>query len=140
MLLELCLFLISIPVITVSSLLYFSPSKPTRIQGKERNFKSKDKTSEFPYLLQTSTIDISVVVPAYNETERLQIMLTEAFEYLKACGKTWELIVVDDGSKDGTTDLALDLGVKEERLRVLTLRKNRGKGGAVMQVYLKAYI
>ena len=47
--------------------------------------------------------------------------------------KTWEIIVVDDGSKDKTTDTALEYAVTlgSNKMRVLTLAKNLGKGGAV---------
>ena len=92
----------------------------------------------FPYMEQESSIDLSVIVPAYNEEERLPVMLDEAFEYLEERKKceptfTYEIIVVDDGSKDATTEIAMKY-VKNhgtELIRVLTLTKNRGKGGAI---------
>lgn len=83
-------------------------------------------------------IDLSVVVPAYNEEERLPAMLDQAIEFLanpkaNTSVKTWEIIVVDDGSKDKTTDTALEYAVTlgSNKMRVLTLAKNLGKGGAV---------
>ncbi|KAK9315049.1 nucleotide-diphospho-sugar transferase [Lipomyces starkeyi] len=85
-------------------------------------------------------VAVSVVVPAYNETERLPIMLNEAVDVLEGwelAGEkvTYEILVVDDGSQDKTAEIALrfgeDKGVLEDRIRVCKLEKNRGKGGAV---------
>ncbi|KAK9386123.1 nucleotide-diphospho-sugar transferase [Lipomyces mesembrius] len=86
-------------------------------------------------------VAVSVVVPAYNETERLPKMLNEAVDVLEgwelAGGEkvTYEILVVDDGSQDKTAEIALkfgaDKGVLEDRIRVCKLEKNRGKGGAV---------
>lgn len=82
-------------------------------------------------------IELSVVVPSFNETGRILVMLSEAIEYLdkKLPGK-WEIIIVDDGSRDGTSEYCLNLadekfGLKPNQLRVVKLAKNRGKGGAV---------
>jgi len=93
---------------------------------------------QFSSLLDPHSVDLSIIIPAYNEELRLPIMLDETLAYLKARQSknpsfTYELIVVDDGSKDTTSQIALQYSKKEttERVRVLTLSKNRGKGGAV---------
>ncbi|XP_046854462.1 dolichyl-phosphate beta-glucosyltransferase-like [Xenia sp. Carnegie-2017] len=107
----------------------------------ERYFINPVQNNEklsFPYLEKESTIDLSIIVPSYNEEERLPLMLDEAFEYLDERKKyepsfTYEIIVVDDGSKDQTSRVAMKYVEKYgvELVRVLTLTKNRGKGGAV---------
>jgi len=81
---------------------------------------------------------LSIIVPAYNEKQRLPIMMEETLEYLKNrqtkdSSFTFEIIVVDDGSRDATSKVALEYSKKEttEKVRVLTLTRNRGKGGAV---------
>ncbi|KAJ3098856.1 dolichyl-phosphate beta-glucosyltransferase [Phlyctochytrium bullatum] len=87
-----------------------------------------------------ASVSLTVVVPAYNEAKRLPAMMTEALDFLterrkKDPSKTFEIIVVDDGSKDETSEVARKLA-KERKcgdVRVLTLEKNRGKGGAVTQ-------
>lgn len=83
-------------------------------------------------------VNLSVIVPAYNEEERLPLMLDEALKFLeKRCeeqpGYTYEIIVVDDGSTDKTSQIALGYSDRytTEKIRLLRLEKNRGKGGAV---------
>lgn len=83
-----------------------------------------------------ASLDLSVVVPAYNETTRMPAMLDAALEHLNspaASPKTFEILVVDDGSTDGTSELALDYAKAhpEVDMRVVTLNRNQGKGGAV---------
>ncbi|XP_023218680.1 dolichyl-phosphate beta-glucosyltransferase-like [Centruroides sculpturatus] len=92
----------------------------------------------FPDLNDPPTLELSVVVPAYNEEKRLIPMLEECLGYLEKRNKqnsnfTYEVIIVDDGSKDKTSNVALEYARKcgINKLRVLTLTKNRGKGGAV---------
>ncbi|XP_022091612.1 dolichyl-phosphate beta-glucosyltransferase-like [Acanthaster planci] len=104
-----------------------------------------DQKRPFPSLRDESSLDLSVIVPSYNEELRLPVMLDEAIDFLenKQRGNetfTYEVIVVDDGSKDSTTKVALEYSKKygTERVRVLTLAKNRGKGGAVRLGMLSA--
>ncbi|GMM55897.1 dolichyl-phosphate beta-glucosyltransferase [Maudiozyma humilis] len=84
-------------------------------------------------------IVLSVVVPSYNETGRILTMLTDAVEFLqKTLPDQWEIVIVDDGSADGTTDYCLKLSrdtfhLKSGQLRVIKFVENRGKGGAVRQ-------
>lgn len=81
------------------------------------------------------TVDLSVVVPCYNETERLGKMLDEAIDHLRASRLRYEIIIVDDGSTDGTDQYALakalELKVAPHIVKVVKLQFNRGKGGAV---------
>lgn len=116
-------------------------------------------------------VQLSVVVPAYNERERLPIMLRETVEFLESLRRqkrslvqgsdeadanvaasageehkdaqtvrkalyepleTYEIVLVDDGSRDGTHEVALEFGREHGvEVRVVRLVKNRGKGGAV---------
>ncbi len=69
---------------------------------------------------------LSVVIPAYNESERLPATLERINHYLKGREGAWEVIVVDDGSSDGTAEVAREYGV-----RVIACSENRGKGAAV---------
>ena len=101
---------------------------------------SGDSRTEFPSLEDPSSVDLSVIIPAYNEQLRLPSMLDECLEFLNKRGTSYEVIIVDDGSRDSTTDTGLEYVDKHgsERVRVLTLARNRGKGGAVRMGMLRA--
>ena len=96
--------------------------------------------SVFPTLETSPTKDLSVVVPAYNESKRLPQMLNETLDYLVTRANqptdpvfTFEVIIVDDGSKDNTVDVAYKYTVHHgsDLVRVLKLERNQGKGAAV---------
>jgi dolichyl-phosphate beta-glucosyltransferase len=75
--------------------------------------------------------DLSVVIPAYNEESRIEPTVREIVEYCRAQARNFELILVDDGSRDGTTALGRLLSVEFPELRLIRLAANRGKGYAV---------
>jgi dolichyl-phosphate beta-glucosyltransferase len=75
---------------------------------------------------------ISAVFPAYNEQDRLEPTLREAAEYLRSRNIQFELIAVDDGSRDGTSLLVRRLSEGDlPELRLIRMPANRGKGYAV---------
>jgi dolichyl-phosphate beta-glucosyltransferase len=75
---------------------------------------------------------LSVVVPAFQEERRLPATLERVVGYLGGCGRPFELIVVDDGSRDATADVATRvLAALGEHGRLVRLPVNRGKGAAV---------
>ncbi len=74
-------------------------------------------------------IDLSIVIPAYNEERRLAPTLDATLAYMRDSGRSHEIIVVDDGSTDGTA-ATVDARVSPH-LRLLRLGNNRGKGAAV---------
>lgn len=79
-------------------------------------------------------LELSVVIPVYNEELRVSKALEGAFRYLKAKRITAEILVVDDGSKDKTIQVVekfKDLTTNRMALRVLKHEVNRGKGAAV---------
>ncbi|MGI5338837.1 dolichyl-phosphate beta-glucosyltransferase [Streptomyces sp. CA-181903] len=78
------------------------------------------------------SVGLSVVVPAYNEEDRLAPSLKAIRAHLDAEGPdSWELIVVDDGSTDGTADVVRAAAAEDPRVRLLGSPANRGKGHAV---------
>jgi glycosyltransferase involved in cell wall biosynthesis len=83
-------------------------------------------------------ITLSVIVPAYNEEKRLPETLKKVREYLNKQKYTSEVIVVDDGSKDKTHDIAEDLVKDWEGFKVVSYTPNRGKGFAVKTGMLAA--
>jgi dolichyl-phosphate beta-glucosyltransferase len=77
-----------------------------------------------------------VVIPAYNEAERLPRTLARVREYLDAWGRPYEIVVVDDGSADGTAERARAAG--GDALTVVSNETNRGKGYSVRRGMLLA--
>ena len=74
---------------------------------------------------------LSVIVPAYNEQTRLPNTLRRIIEYLDASGMSFELIVVDDGSADGTVRVSEQVFGDRDDCRVVRHPVNLGKGAAV---------
>lgn len=79
-----------------------------------------------------SAPQLSIVIPAMNEERRLPRTLRRVVAYLRELPQSWEVIVVDDGSRDRTAEVVEELAreLEEPRLSVLKLLKNQGKGGA----------
>ncbi|SHE85986.1 Glycosyltransferase involved in cell wall bisynthesis [Desulfacinum infernum DSM 9756] len=75
---------------------------------------------------------VSVVVPAHNEAEGIVGTLKEIARVLASCGVKWEIIVVDDGSRDGTFDRVRDLAAREGRIKALRFSRNFGKESAIL--------
>lgn len=72
---------------------------------------------------------LSIVIPAYNEEKIIENTLNEVISYLKQRKYSWEIVVADDGSRDKTSSVVKRLSRKSVRL--VRLKKNRGKGGAL---------
>jgi len=85
-----------------------------------------------------SDIYLSVVVPAYNEENRIQAALGDIFAYLAAFPEPWEVLVVDDGSGDRTPQIVHEWQRSHAGLRYLALPVNQGKGEAFRQGMLAA--
>jgi dolichyl-phosphate beta-glucosyltransferase len=78
------------------------------------------------------TRSISIIIPAYNEEKRLPAALKQVIGYLQRGGWSFaEIVVVDDGSSDGTAQIAEGMRAEYANLRVLRNPGNRGKGYAV---------
>jgi glycosyltransferase involved in cell wall biosynthesis len=74
---------------------------------------------------------LSIIIPSYNEESRLPATLERIAEYLADSGIKAEVLVVDDGSKDGTAAVAEYFRIKLPTLRVISNGVNRGKGYSV---------
>jgi glycosyltransferase involved in cell wall biosynthesis len=77
------------------------------------------------------TPDLSVVFPAYNEEENMPVLLGEIASALEGRGWSYEIVAVDDGSRDRTLEVLRSLRVKYPELRVLALEKNSGQTAAL---------
>ncbi len=75
---------------------------------------------------------ISVVVPVYNEHESLRPLAEELLPVVRSLGRPAEVIFVDDGSQDGSFAVLEELAASEPEVHVVRLRRNFGKGAALM--------
>jgi glycosyltransferase involved in cell wall biosynthesis len=75
-------------------------------------------------------IDISVVVPVYNEEENLPVLIPQIAEVLRPLGKTFEMIFVDDGSKDQSRRILKEMASQYPQIRIIGFKKNCGETAA----------
>jgi glycosyltransferase involved in cell wall biosynthesis len=81
---------------------------------------------------------LSVIVPAYNEEKRLPNTLKAVGQYLSGRDYNYEIVVVNDGSKDGTARITKELTSQIEGLRLIDNKDNHGKGYVVKQGMMEA--
>lgn len=84
-------------------------------------------------------MDLSIVIPAYNEHQSLPELIEKITRSLKPHTLTYEIIVVDDGSNDDTLEVLRSLKEKHPPLRVLSFRKNYGKSPALSVGFREAH-
>ena len=78
---------------------------------------------------EPNEVDFSVVILAYNEIQSLEQVVLELLGVLKTLGRSFEILIVDDGSRDGTGALADRLSEKLVGVRVIHHETNQGLGG-----------
>lgn len=83
-------------------------------------------------------IQLSIIIPAYKEAERIGTNLLEIKKYLEAKKTSYEILVVVDGSPDNTAEIARGYGEQIDHLRVIDNLENHGKGYVVRQGLLEA--
>lgn len=77
-------------------------------------------------------MDVSVIVPVYNESEALPILQEKLIQALGGIGRTWEVIYVDDGSRDNSLAVLEQMASDDpEHIRVLSFRRNFGQTTAI---------
>ena len=81
---------------------------------------------------------VSVVIPVYNERESVRPLAQELLPVLRALGRRTEVLFVDDGSTDGTSEVLADLAAAEPEIAVVRLRRNFGKAAALMAGFREA--
>jgi len=74
----------------------------------------------------------SVVIPAFNEAENLEVLYTRLTRVMVSLGEPYEIIFVDDGSTDGSFQILRDLHQKDNNVRVIRFTRNFGQHPAVM--------
>ena len=88
--------------------------------------------------MNSQPLDLTIIIPAYNEEHRLPKTLDAILAYLNAGPQRAEIIVVDDGSSDSTVAIASAYGQKFSGLRLVLNGSNRGKGYSVRHGMLEA--
>lgn len=77
-------------------------------------------------------MNISLVVPVYNEQENLPLLFEAVYKTMNALGKTWEIILVDDGSHDNSLSILEKYAEQDaEHVRVISFRRNFGQTPAI---------
>ncbi len=74
---------------------------------------------------------ISIVAPIWNESQTMEELYRRVVEVMDATEETWELLLVDDGSTDGSTDMILELAARDSRVRPVIFARNFGHQIAV---------
>lgn len=81
---------------------------------------------------------LSIIIPSYNEEKRLSKTLISVDNYLKKQNYDYEILVVNDGSKDNTVKIANELKKTIKNLRIIDNQENHGKGYVVRQGMIEA--
>lgn len=79
----------------------------------------------------TPGTDLSIIVPVYNEEKNLKQLYGEITAACNKLGRTYEIILVDDGSKDGSLGVLRSIQAADSRVRIFRLRKNFGQTAAL---------
>lgn len=109
---------------------YEQTSANTSNDESQESCASLPETGTFPD--QDAQIEISVIVPVFNEKENLLILIPKLLEVLEEIGKPNEMILVDDGSTDGSRETLKQAASRHANVRFLGLKENRGLSTALL--------
>ena len=104
------------------------PLRTARNPGSSHRLRPHLQSQRLPIV---STPDYSIIIPAYNESERIRSGLDQVLEYLRRQGWNTEVIVVNDGSRDATPDIVREYAVRHPEVRLVENPGNRGKGYSI---------
>lgn len=77
-------------------------------------------------------MNLSLVIPVYNEQDNLALLFDAIYQTMKSLGKTWEVILVDDGSYDRSLSILQEYAAKDPgHVRVISFRRNFGQTAAI---------
>ena len=77
-------------------------------------------------------VEISAVIPVFNEEENLPVLIPKVIEIFNQLSKAYEVIFVDDGSSDNSRKILREMAIQHPTLRVLGLKENRGLSTALL--------
>lgn len=75
--------------------------------------------------------DLSVVIPVFNEEENIERLYEKALEAMKELGRTWEMILIDDGSTDRSFEMIARLAAADRRVKAIRFVRNFGQTAAL---------
>lgn len=118
---------------------------PERVKNVKTNAIPRltgwDKIGEFKMINPTTdnknngfnqkTAEISIVIPVFHEEENIEHLTTELQDVMKGVSESYEIIFIDDGSKDGTFAVLSRMKRNDDRIKVLRFRKNYGQTAAL---------
>lgn len=81
---------------------------------------------------------VSLIVPVYNEEKNLSILSEEILTAMRAQKRAWEVVFVDDGSRDGSLAVLRDLAAASPSMRYIAFEENRGQSAAFAAGFLEA--
>lgn len=122
---------------------YFeSKYKTNDIENRSYDLRKKINSNKSDFI--DKGIEISVIIPCYNEAQRITSTLISCIEYLKINYQNqFEILIIDDGSTDNTLkvvcDIANQMNLKPHTLKYVKFSVNMGKGCAVKQGILHSY-
>jgi len=85
-----------------------------------------------PDMTTPAPVELSILVPLYNEQANVPLLYTRLGEAVSALGRTWEVIFIDDGSTDGTRGLIEALADLDDHVRVISFARNFGQTAALL--------
>src|SRR6187431_315217 len=88
-------------------------------------------TPHAPPELAAEAPEISVFLPVYNEEPNLPPLHAKLDEALRKLGRTAEIVFVDDGSTDNSLQVLREIAAKDDRVRVVALKRNYGQTAAM---------
>ena len=91
-----------------------------------------------PQQPDSTGVTYSVVVPVFNEEGNVEALASRVLAAMEKVGETFELLIVDDGSRDRTPELLRTIAAGDERVRVVRFTRNYGQEAAVEALYLNA--
>jgi len=78
-------------------------------------------------------MDLSIIVPTYNEEKRIHLFLPKLLEFSRNNLKDYEILLVNDGSTDKTIEVLKELIKKDKKTKIISYEKNQGKGYAIRE-------